>query len=386
MIQRKLRGDPSLLDAVREVSAAPPDITRWFAAAFCWDHYGLPNGKRNPTSKPKQWAVSGHALMTPPSKDINEAFDDLVKPVLERKDRWAVSIPRGFGYLSTLDARVLVSTDNTAAMVLPMGIFGMQYVLNEIVLELRTNDGAQLEPRWRKFIRSRFPEVLAYLLLQKPVNEPGFGVFVMQLDKLRYQRTPEKRAFLWSSTVAQQLFVLLHELGHLVVGTPKAQEPLSEHIAEWRFGGSDEEVLADRWAARQLRRGARLSNNWPRDRTMQVSVLSVFGAIELLRKGGYLLEPSRDELISRLSVVLAELAGADESAVLPRSSAEKMLTMAEEMFLATSPDRARVQGTPSREFKVSTLVLDQPIVKKQAKSSIWDRLRFWFQRIKRTRQ
>jgi len=304
--QDRFHGDPSLLDSYRQRIKEPNDFVHWIMAAWCWDHYPvLIGGNTNPTGRFRRApGDQGHLTVPPSSEHINTALDIILGPVLDAKDKWVLTIPRAVGHTATVEARALLSISGGAAIVLPMGIFGMVYVLNELVSELKAGRETHLSSKDTMFVKDNYAQIIAYLLLQREPENKDIPAFLMQLDQLRYTREPEKRGDIWSISTAQQLYVLLHELGHLVKTAPTNATGAERAMIAPHFSDENQEVDADSWAAGYLRRGRDRTEKWPYWLTVQVAMLILFGAMDLMRESGFMPGLSRDMIGTRLAIVL----------------------------------------------------------------------------------
>lgn len=326
-----LHGDRSLLDAY--LQQQPSDFVEWITVAWCWDNYPLPDGSLNPTSRSRrQPGVNGHLTVAPPVDGINDALNRIIKPVLQKTDAWVLTIPRSIGYTHSLDAKALFSDQGGAALMLPMGIFGMVYVVNEIVAELRAGAGSRLPQEEISFIRNNYPGILAYLLLQEGPSDGDIPLFVMRLDKLRYERNADERSTIWSFSVAQQLYMVLHEFGHLLHGRPTSRDVITQGVSEHRFCGKEQEIQADTWAAKQLHRGCTSSDNWPHWKPAQIALLTLFGAMDLLRENRFLENANRDELALRLATLLSTSEKPGRTEQISTSLGREMLSLGKEIL------------------------------------------------------
>jgi hypothetical protein len=335
----KLHGDSSLLSFYPDDE--PSDFIAWNTTAWCWDNYPLPDGRMNPTGRlRRQNGQKGHLTITPPVESIDAAFTELLRPVLKGPDEWVLEIPRSFGATATLDARVLISSSGGAALVMPKAILGMVYVMNEIVSELKANTRSHLSQAQLRFVRAHYAEILAYLLLQKKSDSREVALFIMELDRLRYERTADERSSIWSFGVAQQLFVLLPEFGHLVHSVPASLEPSATKVVIHRFSGLKQELEADRWAGSHLRQAHKHSHKWPYWETSGIALLILFGAMDLLRKNGFLPDLNRTALSERLATTLH----------CPPGTGEELLGMAEEVLWgggSDEPIQRRQESSPT---------------------------------------
>ncbi len=248
--------------------------------------------------------MNGHLTIAPPDDDINNAITRIMKCVLHKGDAWLLTIPRSIGYTGTLSAKAIFSDQGGAALVLPKGIFGMIYVLNEIVFELKEATHSRLPKEMISFIKANYPEILGYVLLQKQQSDSSIPLFVTQLDRFRYERNRSEWSMIFSYSMSQQLYVILHEFGHIVHGRQTSRNIVTEGVYEHFFCGREQEEQADTWAAKYLHKGHSLTDDWPYWKSTQIALIILFGAIDLLRESHFLEIPDRDELALRLGTLL----------------------------------------------------------------------------------
>ena len=329
----RFNGDQSLLESYKQSFKHPSGFVEWITVAWCWDHYPLIDGTLNPTGRFRRPAdVKGHLLIAPPEDDINNAFNQVIGSVLPENDTWVLTIPRAIGYTRTVDAKALFSDSGGCAMVLPMAMLGAFYVMNEIVFELRAAAHSRLPEEKLSFIRANYPDILAYLLIQKQPTDNSIRLSVLELDPIRYERSTNEGEIIWSIGTAQQLYVILHEFGHLIHSKRTDRAIIADGIYHHPFWGKDQETQVDIWAARILKQGRDRSEKWPHWETIRIAILILFGAMELLRSTGFLEDVDRDTLATRLATVLFSPTTPGWSPLHTVGMGDELLSMADDIL------------------------------------------------------
>lgn len=335
-----LKPAPSLFSLIQEMSDDVFQLEH-LRGAVCWDTYGLPDGTLNPT----HGSDTFHATMSPSEEAVNVAFDSVLTSLLSEDEHWLVRIPRRLGNLRTLDARAYYdSRSGGAALVLPGGVFGGLFYINEVQHALGLRDAREertsFDETLRDYIVKNFHSLFAHWLLLLPSIKLDISYLTLEmyLDALRSRRTPEERYRIWATTVSQQVFLLLHELGHLAQADFDNKTKLSTKLYQFNFLGAEEELKADEWAMRHLLNGIPnvFEDGWFGLDWIQSALFTLFGAIEVLRRNHYL-SMDRDEIAERMYRVRKwhPLMGKFSS----KEKCREQLTDIESFFLAPSPPR-----------------------------------------------
>jgi hypothetical protein len=354
-----LRGDASLLERIACISLKDYSLSH-LRAAFCWDHYGLPDGTRNPTGigkwkngsvpdsviqaydelldavepeRDRDSIARGHVLMPPHVDLINEAFNKVLDSLLHDDEKWLMAIPRGVANLGALDAQAYCTSSGSVAMVLPYAAFGGLFYVNELYHELNAGQEGLLTSESRSFIENNLHILFSHWILC--MSEPSskseeIGNLEFDLEIFRWIRKPRDRYWIWATTVSQQVFLLLHEFGHLTQVDPANKEKVSDDLYELKYRGIDEELKADKWAGERMRHGIPkvFEGNF---QWSDQAVFVLFGIMEVLRCYKYLTVSSNDivERAYQLKKFWDPILGPG----LPKQSIEMILRDFEDFFL-----------------------------------------------------
>jgi len=101
-----------------------------------------------------------------------------------------------------------------------------------------------------------------------------------------------KSQLIVGATLAQQLFMILHEYGHLASGSPSDSRLIGRGARKLFFtGGKDSETAADLWAAERLRDAVRsgwlFGNSLAERNYPHLGTFLLFEYLELLRRRGF---------------------------------------------------------------------------------------------------
>lgn len=261
MTGRSLYGDPALVALLRTQDQASTARQLIVRAARCWNHYGLADGGRNPTSG----APTGvHYSFAPSESAINEALNAVIRPYLPPDDHWLLDIPRVL-LPGTASARMLVSRSGGVALGLPWVSFGGLFFYNEVLITLQLEHAAIMTPgagapdprrrRTHESLQSMIGDGLPVILRHwvtgdalPPRLATEAKVLEMALDVWRHDRGRFICSYVWAVTLIQQILMLLHELGHVSRAAEDPQAGMIEHDTD-----DLEEVLADVWGSECLR-------------------------------------------------------------------------------------------------------------------------------------
>jgi len=323
MMPHVLKGDKSLFNRVSDVSDRDylgPDLQ----ISFCWDVYGLPSGRQNPHH--------GEMLGPPSEKEINEAFDDVLDETLHGTDKWLMRIPRRIAKLHAFDARVYCTSDGRAAILIPYGIFGGLFLLNEVFQEFKLGARTRLSQKSRREVSTGFHKFLASWVLCLREFDEVTGPVEVELTMLRHVRPVSDRYWIWAFTAVQQVFVILQEFGHLADPHHRDRVSVGPDLLRLAFKGCDAETSADHWAAERIQKG--WTNVFPNDpQWISQAIAMLFGIMEVLRKNK-LLDVDKEHLVERAWRIhrrIDPLTGPS----LPRRYIESFLSHFEEFFFAS---------------------------------------------------
>jgi hypothetical protein len=281
-----LQIEPELMEKVRSLGdlASPSAMTIALQAAICFDMYGLPDGTVNGT----HWGKI-HATLVPPEPAIHAAFDGLLSSMLPSDLRWLLQIPRRIAPLHSIDAHAYVSSQGGAAIVLPLGALGGIFLMNEVFHASYKEIG--IPPSLHAGISAHLPALLAEWLLCREPEDASLDdlrselLLFLQVRRMRCQAHVTERFFIWSTTVVQQLFLLLHEFGHLVTSRCAYSPGPASGPRQLAFTGADDELRADAWALSFLREGL---PGIAEKQYVQQALFLLFGAMYLLSRGDQL--------------------------------------------------------------------------------------------------
>jgi hypothetical protein len=253
-----------------------------------------------------------NASLQPTGRDVNNALNNFVRPGFEVAELWLLDIPRDVVPLAVVDAEALISGRRSAAVRYPQAAITNLFFANELLLEIRLRDKSRLPANIRRVAPQTLQSLLRSLFTLNLAEDEWSSVEMVlnALDTIRYDRRMEcsyAQYQLWSSTIVQQAYLLLHEFGHLV--DHAARDAVSSGIDVRRFSSPDkeDEIKADRWAAQRLRK---VISNWF---TADVSwvhspMLDLFGMLEYLRRERHI-GGDRRLYFERWSVVAGGLFG-----------------------------------------------------------------------------
>jgi hypothetical protein len=308
-----LRGDPQLLSyfpAETSIIADRP-LSIWYT--LIWDLYPLPNGNMNPGR-----TGSSHTpklLMSPSYDMINQALNELIQPSLLLDEEWLLSIPREIADLGVLEAEALLTGEGSAAIRYPEAAIPNLFFINELFLELRLQEHSHLQSDLRASAERSISTLLAVWLTTINVTEVElYDKIADNLSNIRYARRSAGdygQYQIWSTTIVQQAFLLLHELGHLVEHDKKQLVPKGSSLYRFTSPTLEQELSADIWAAIHLRR---LATYWFEGETRWMSqpLLDLFGSLEILRQDGFI-PGHKDIFLERWTAVSKTLFDRDQS-------------------------------------------------------------------------
>ncbi|MFB4318381.1 hypothetical protein [Actinomadura sp. 21ATH] len=254
-----IKGDPALVEQLR-FGVRQGDVKDLIGrAARCWDRYGLPDGSKNPGRQPGRLPDGMSGTLTPSEKDINDALNKLLRPVLDPADRWLLNIPRVL-VPDRSSAHVLMSRKG-AALAMPWSAFGGLFFVNALrsMLSFPVEHPACRSRRQRRKLARRLPLDLCakatryWLTGIKPPAE-----CVRAVERLEHVITlwmkltePAVGQTIWAISVFEQALMTLHEFGHVVAlgrDRPTGTKPKATHCT------LADELGADQWSRRYARR------------------------------------------------------------------------------------------------------------------------------------
>lgn len=314
MIFPKITGDASLFDEIGQIDIGMDEasIVHGITISQLWDVYGLPDGSRNPTS-----GKDVHLLGPPPVQDINNAFNNVLSRILKPNEFWLMDIPRQIAWLRSLDASVFCTNDNRAAIVLPYGAFGGLFIANELFMACQLGPSYSISADKLEKIKKDFPKLLAFWILGMGENSEGVMGPIADLVLFRQlMRRDEKAGFvswhlIWAMTVVQQIFMLLHEFGHLFQVAESPKSSVNNNLYRFNFTGVDREIDADKFACLHMNKGFTVYEGGDKGKTigtfqqpdfLKLSLFNLFGFIYILRQYNYLAIDQDDFLKRWLSL------------------------------------------------------------------------------------
>ena len=265
------KGSNELLDYALSELTLPTNANTVMSVAFAFDIFGLPNGKKNPSRGSSMRMTRG-----PDIYEIRDAFRQVINPLLDEKEKWLLSIPIGFANQPSTDASCYLSKWRECAIVFYAGIFGGLFSANERVEvireEMRSKNSSSISP-------FEFAQLLERFLLGAEVATEHFHFLTHDYIN------PERTYKIWKITTIQQVFMLLHEFGHLYYKQHPSLEPRGSGIFRRRFSSYDDEFQADLWAAKHIMYGIPgVAVSDPLE--LDSAIVRLFGYFEILRKNG----------------------------------------------------------------------------------------------------
>ncbi|KAA3618957.1 MAG: hypothetical protein DWQ05_06210 [Calditrichaeota bacterium] len=243
------------------------------SAGFAYSIFGLPDGTFPPQS----------TTIAPGPDTLQNALLDVIRPMLQRNETFILKTPFEFARVPFIDAAHVFEKSGGQWIVLNYGLFGALYSVNDRFLEiLEVNSGIKKVDDPIELV-GRFPDLLCQFMLGECPNEKRWHV------RMTTRVNPDLCHLIGTYTSVQQIFFLLHELGHAFYSHGiKMAHPFSSKFSVWQSGESPAkaEKLADAFAAEHLRSGplpARLSDN---PEAVVIGLFLLFESLELLRKLG----------------------------------------------------------------------------------------------------
>lgn len=241
------------------------------SAGFAYSLFGLPDGTHAPQN----------ALAAPGPETLKRALERAIIPTLKRKEKRLVNTPLVFARVPFIDAAHVFDEEGGSWIVLNHALFGALYSVNDRFLEiLEVNSGSRNTDDPIK-IACRLPDLMRRFVLGERICEEEW------LVRMTTRMDPKIRYLIETYTSVQQIFFVLHELGHsyLAHGVENAVQ-FGAGLSVWRSLDSNQklEKAADSFAADHLRKGPlpdRLAGN---PEACITGLFLLFECLELLRK------------------------------------------------------------------------------------------------------
>ena len=251
---------------VQEQSMAELDI--WLGMAF--DLFGLPDGTHSPRG----------VSMRPGPDTLLGGLRQATAPLLRPSEGRLLDIRLALARLPTVDGvHVEDLRSGSQVIVLSAGVFAGLYSANDSFLELATAVIDQRPQKEARALAEAFPGRLSRFLFGAKDEEDGW------MFTFRSRADPAVQGVVWADTTVQQMFLLLHELGHAADRTRSCKtEPIADGIVKHSaLGTTAAEDYADTWAAEHM--VGPMPSLIQDDRSFLVSgVFQFFEYLELLRK------------------------------------------------------------------------------------------------------
>ena len=266
------RGNKALLQVAQNLQEAqiaqPYQIRTTLYMGMAYDIFGLPNGKKNPTHGSNH---PTHALMAPTDEELHLAFKQVILPLLSPEERWVLEIPLGFTELLSIDAKCYVNATNGCAILLNAGLFSGLFAANERLFLFRSKNKVKQQP----ISLEELSNLLAYFFI-------GSG----EIPDYRYFHThdfvdPQLAYAIWQASTIQQVFILLHEYGHLCSTPIPSKDDTKTALSVLKFSDYSDEKAADQWAASHMAVG--IPGVTVDDQIINQALFDFFAFLQLLK-------------------------------------------------------------------------------------------------------
>lgn len=237
--------------------------------ALAYARYGLADGSRPPSK----------VLIRPGSKKIINTLKKTLELFLSQNEIDCLqNVSIGFAKTPRVDGYAYTNNIGAYAIVLNAGLFAGLFSANERYLQLEmASRGKEVEEDINSLIE-KFNQRIATYLFDEPRPEGDWSFTMI------WGREPEVASWIWATTTAQQLFLLLHEFGHKQISSSSNQS-ISKGIFRCQFTGYNEEIEADKWAAKHIAKG--MNKMFPDEPSIAISsVFLIFEYLELLYRMG----------------------------------------------------------------------------------------------------
>lgn len=243
-------------------------------AGYAYSLFGLPDGSQSPAG----------VTLAPGPGTLRSSLLKVVSPMLKNEEEQLLKIPLEFARVPFIDA-AHVFDDNTGEhwIVLNHTLFGALYSLNDRLHEILEVERGVTKTENPIALARRFPDLVCRFMLGEPVALEEWSV------RMTTSLNPKLCYVIGTDTSVQQVFLILHELGHAFLSHGRTvARAFGAHKSVWRSGDSSMswEDAADVFAAEHMRDGT-----WP-DRVAYnpearvIGMFQLFECLELLSKLG----------------------------------------------------------------------------------------------------
>jgi len=243
------------------------------SAGFAYGLFGLPDGTYTPKN----------LTMAPGPDTLQRSLLKVISPMLKKEEKDLLDTPFEFARVPFIDAAHIFDEKGKHWIVLNHALFGALYSVNDRFMEILEVNSGLTEVDDPIELACRFPDLMCRFMLGEHKAEEKW------LVRITTRVNPNLCHLIGTYTSVQQIFFVLHELGHafLLHGIEKANS-FSTNLSVWRSRDSTSklEKSADSFAAEHMRNGPlpdRITEN-PEARIIGLFLL--FECLELLRKLG----------------------------------------------------------------------------------------------------
>lgn len=243
------------------------------SAGFAYNLFGLPDG----TYAPK------NILAAPGPNTLQRALQKVIIPMLKKNEKILLDTPFEFARVPFIDAAHVFDERGKHWIVLNHTLFGALYSVNDRFMEiLEVNSGLRVVDDPIK-LACQFTDLICRFVLGERVGDGKW------LVRMTTRMDPDLCHIIGTYTSVQQIFFVLHELGHAFLshGVEKAI-PFSTNLSVWRSRDSTSEFekSADSFAADHIRKGPLPERIAENPEACVIGLFLLFECLELLRKLG----------------------------------------------------------------------------------------------------
>lgn len=237
--------------------------------ALAYARYGLADGSRSPSSQ----------LIRPGSGKIINTLKKTSELFLSKNEKdFLQNVSIGFAKTPKADGYVYTNKVRETAIVINAGLFAGLFSANERYLQLEMASHGEVVEEDIDSLISKFNQRIASYLYDEPKPEEDWN-----FTKI-WGRKRQEASWIWATTTAQQLFLLLHEFGHIQI-ISSSNQIICKDIYRCQFNDYNEEMEADKWAAKHIAKG--MNKMFPKEPSIFISsIFLVFEYLELLYKMG----------------------------------------------------------------------------------------------------